>query len=242
MTALRRLSPLLFIFLLTDASVLAAPSTMAGSTQMSSSTASGGVDSYTVDYSFPSTVQTGSNLTVTVTLLVSKLSGFGEYISNYAIQVMVYVDFAHVLRGTLGSNMSLQGSPYLYPGARWGPYNVTIPVTESNTGLAPGHSAEANLTIALQNEVFDGGDINTYFPEGSQGAAGQLTIQAGGGDQNRPASQNYLSYLLLGAGGVLVLLLVATRSKSPSTKAPAGTMSYHSTSEPGPGSFRLRNR
>ncbi len=171
-----------------------------------------GNTAYAVDYSFPSTAKVGTNLNITVTMHILSLTGTIEYITNYRIIVDVYIGTLLVQNGSVASAVN---ASYLYPGATWGPNNVTIPLSAGNTGLALGQSANASVKIIMQNE-----DYIHYFAQfvavtepAMQGYAGGLLIQ------NVPAStstsvtgpssgQTYLPYALLASGAVLMLLAV----------------------------------
>src|SRR5712692_583182 len=56
-----------------------------------SNTLPGGSTAYSIDYSYPSTIQVGTNLTVAVTLRVTSLTGRIDYIFQYRILADVYI-------------------------------------------------------------------------------------------------------------------------------------------------------
>src|ERR1035437_4751675 len=105
---------------------------------------------------------------------------------------------------------------YLYQGARWGPFNVSIPLTEEDTGLSLGQTANASLTLRLITDVsYDspGYRLSGYAPVFGDGAI-FVQIHDPGSQQysNTPAGsigQNFplLPSLLVGGG----LLLLAAR-------------------------------
>ncbi len=134
-----------------------------------------GNTSYSVGCSYPSTALVGSNLTITVTLHVISLTGLVEYITNYGIVAQVFVG-SQVLEG---SALSTANATFLYPGSSWGPFNITIPLTANNTGLAKGDSANATLGITLRDSVFySAPQLNVYVTEPPmQGVAGSLLIE-----------------------------------------------------------------
>src|SRR6266480_5423778 len=115
-----------------------------------SNTLAYGNTAYSVAYSYPSTAQVGTNLTVKVSLHVISLTGLVEYVNQYRLHLSVAVGTNRVLTGDVASN---QNSSHLYPGSTWGPFNVTIPLTEDNTGLVKGQSANATMIIALQDQI-----------------------------------------------------------------------------------------
>jgi len=186
-----------------------------GTIQLANTLAYGNT-AYSVDYSYPSTGQVGSNLTVMVSLHVIALTGLVEYVNQYRLHLSVAVGTQHVLTGDVASD---QNSSHLYPGSTWGPFNVTIPMTESNTGLVKGQSANATMTVALQDQIWYAGNIQVWITEPPmQGTAGGLVIQDGVTTTSTSttgpiAGQSYLPYELLALGAVLVILAVfATRA------------------------------
>src|SRR6266851_8487267 len=175
-TAARSFLPLLLAstLLIPVQGVGAAGQTMTGTIQLSNTLAYGNT-AYSVDYSYPSTAQVGTNLTVKVSLHVIALTGLVEYVNQYRLHLSVAVGTQHVLTGDVFSN---QNSSHLYPGSTWGPFNVTIPMTESNTGLVKEQSANATTIIALQDQIWYGGNIGVWITEPAmQGTAGRLVIQ-----------------------------------------------------------------
>jgi hypothetical protein len=153
----------------------------------------------------------GTNLTIAVTLHVNALTGLVEYLYDYRIVANVYVGTQRVLNGSV-NGVYLR---FLYPGSTWGPNNVTIPLTEANTGLAKGESANATVTITLGDTVWIAGpQISLYLTEPAmQGSAGSLVVQnavatTSTSANGQGAGQSYLPYALIASGVVLVLLVV----------------------------------
>jgi hypothetical protein len=201
--------------LLAVTSLIAVPNTYAeaqitsGVTALSNTLAYGNT-AYSIDYSYPSTADVGSNLTIAVTLHVNSLTGLVEYITNYGIFINVFVGAGHVLNGSVAGAAN---ATLLYPGAAWGPNEIIIPLTADNTGLAKGASANATLSIRLVDRIRYGGQIGVYDTEPAmQGQAGSLTIQnsvpvssSSTIGQTSGQAQTYLPYALLTVGSVLML-------------------------------------
>jgi hypothetical protein len=210
-TRLRRFLPaLLAVVLLVPLQGVNAAGQIASGTIQLSNTLAYGNTAYSVAYSYPSIAQVGTNLTVRVSLHVVALTGLVEYVNQYRLHVSAAVGTQNVLTGDVASD---QNSSHLYPGSTWGPFNVTIPLTESNTGLVRGQSANVTMTIALQDQIWYAGNIGVWITEPSmQGTAGSLVIQDGvttTSTSTGPISgQNYLPYALLALGAVLVLVAV----------------------------------
>jgi len=211
----RFLPVLLTMVLLTPIqNVSAAVETTSGTTHMSN-TLEYGYSAYSVDYSYPSTAQVGTNLTVSVTLHVNSLTGLVEYLYDYKLAANVYIGPRHLLNGSITGGVT---PLFLYPGSTWGPNNVTIPLTADNTGLAKGASANATVSITLADTVYVGGrDIALYLTEPPlQGQAGSLLIQNIGtssststaGQNTGQTGQTYRPYAFMASGVVLMLLAV----------------------------------
>jgi hypothetical protein len=171
-----------------------------------------GDTSYSVDYTFPAAAQVGTNLTIDVTLHVDSLTGLLQYISAYVLSAKVFVGNQQIN----GSVSLTQDKNFLYPGQTWGPYNITIPLSENDTGLAKGEEANATVGIILQDSVFNGSPYNVLSTEPPmEGAAGSLLIVnpttsaltnhsiAGQG------GETYLPYFLLTGAGLVVVLAAA---------------------------------
>lgn len=178
-----------------------------------------GNTAYTVDYSYPSTVQVGTNLTILLTLHVISLTGLIEYVTAYRITTNVFVGNEHVLNSSVISNDTAR---YLYPGSTWGPNKFVFPLTADNTGVPKGGSANATVSVALQDLVYYAAPLYSALSEPSMvGNAGGFVVEnsvattntSGGGQGN---AQTYLPYALMASGAVLMLLaVVATRAPRP---------------------------
>jgi hypothetical protein len=168
-----------------------------------------GNTSYSVKYSYPSTAEVGTNLTITVTLHVDSLTGLVEYTTNYGLVAELFVGSQHLE----GSVSSTQNATFLYPGSYWGPNNITIPLTANNTGVVQGESENATLSITLRDSVYYGGQqLNVVTTEPRmQGLVGSLVIQNSVTSTSTSTTasgtgQSYVPYAILaGAGAVLML-------------------------------------
>jgi hypothetical protein len=202
------------ILLILVQSVHAAVQITSGTTHLSSSLAYGNT-SYSIDYSYPSKAEVGKNLTVTIVLRVDSLTGLAEYLVNYKVVVNVFLGTQHLLSGFIqgGSVLGGANSTILYPGGRWGPNNITIPLTAENTGVSKGQSANGTLSITLQDNVWYGRPLNLYFNEpATQGQAGSIVIEnQAESTTGQSTGQTYLPYALLASGAVLMTLAVVMR-------------------------------
>jgi len=204
---------LLIIFLLVPVQPLdAAVQVSSGAVQLGN-VLNYGTTAYSVGYSYPNTAEVGNNLTVALTLQVDSLSGTIEYISSYAIYVYVYVG-AQIVGN--GSAVSPLNSLHLYPGGSWGPINVTIPFTATGTGLAKGQSANATVSVILENQDYIANGRYLYYSTEPpvQGQAGSITIDYPASSTTTSSfspgnGPTQLPEVLLVSGAVLMLLAVA---------------------------------
>ncbi len=213
--AWRFLSLLPIVFLLVPIpNALAAVQNTSGKLQLSNALSNGST-TYSVDYSYPSTAEVGTNLTITMTLNVVSLTGQIDHITDYRLIAYIYVGTQFVGSGYINSSAT---DRLLYPGASWGPNNVTVPLTAGNAGIAKGASANASVSIALQDKayfVLPAGAQGFYQAEPlMQGLAGDLLIQNAVASTSTSATgqgiggQTYVPYVLLASGAVLMFLAV----------------------------------
>jgi len=215
-SALKRYLPLLLTVILlgTFQSAGAAAQVESGSTQQLGNTMTHGSTSYVVDYTYPSMAQVGTNLTISVTLHVGQFGGLIAYTSAYELRVALDVG-AQQQQVTLYGPAGFNSSSFLYPGGIWGPNNATFPLTEANTGLAVGQSANATFSVTLLDSVAIGYPYNQYETEPAmQGQGGTLLIQNGvtsstsssssSSTSGRSTGQTVLPYALLASGAVLI--------------------------------------
>jgi hypothetical protein len=207
---------LLALILLTPLqNTYAAVQTTSGVVELSNTLNSGNT-AYSVQYSYPSTADVGTNLNVTLTLHVNSLTGLVEYLYVYRLVVDVLIGGIE-LNGSVSSGSgvgasNLLGSPRLYAGSNWGPNNISIPLTADNTGLAKGASANATVIIVLEDSIHEGFDA-TEPP--MQDSAGGLVIQNSAATPNSSATgqttdqiQTYLLYAVLALGALLMVSAV----------------------------------
>ena len=213
----RRFLPVLLTaaLLIPIQSVDAAAPTTSGTIQLGN-TLIYGTTAYAMDYNYSSQAQVGSNLSITITLHIGALTGLVEYISHYQIIVDVNLPGTRVLNSSIiGGNNSAFPIPK-YPGSVWGPNTVHIPLTADNTGLAKGQTANATVSVILQDLVWYGGQLGIFDSEPPmQGSAGSVTISNGATTstgsstgQTGGQTQAYLPYALLASGAVLMLSAV----------------------------------
>ncbi|HUI00545.1 MAG TPA: hypothetical protein VLX56_02810 [Nitrososphaerales archaeon] len=181
-----------------------------------------GNTSYSVAYSYPSVAAVGSPFNITLTLHVNSLTGLIEYITAYRMIVFLFISNGNVINNSLISNVT---ASYMFPGANWGPNNMTFDLTPTNTGVSKGQSANATVSIQLQDDVYYGNPrYDTETEPGMQGSAGAFVIENGVATSTTTGSQssggtNYLSYALVTSGIVLIVLAVVV-TREPKSGAP----------------------
>lgn len=228
---LKRCSPLLLtlILLAPFQGASAAVQMISGSTQQLGNTMAHGTTSYVVDYTYPSTAEVGTNLTVSLTLHVGQFGGIIEYITAYELQVELYVG-TQQQQVTIYGPAGFNSSTFLYPGGIWGPNNATFPLTEADTGLAPGQSTNATFSVTLLDSVEVGYPYLIYATEPPmEGQGGTLLIQnavtsstSSTSTTSQSTGQALLPYALLASGAVLIAAAIflprGPRSPPPNQK------------------------
>jgi hypothetical protein len=229
---LRRFLPFVFalILLAPFQGASAAVPIISGSTQQLGNNESHGSTSYVVDFTYPATAQVGTNVTISLSLHVGQFTGLIEYITAYELEVQLFVGAQEqqvVLYGPAGFN----SSSFLYPGGIWGPNNATFPLTQLNTGLAPGQSTNATFSVVLLDTDEIGYPYLTYVTEpamtGDGGTflvenqvASSTTSTSNTSTSSQSAGQTVLPYTLLASGAVLMAAAVflPRGPRSPSQK------------------------
>jgi hypothetical protein len=176
-----------------------------------------GKSTFTVFYHLPQQAKVGTTLTVPIKLYVANLTGLMSFLQDYTVTVSLRLSNGRSISGQVGVNSTQAaenlGAGQLHAGQEWGPVNVTMPLTQSNTGVGPGQEALGNATMRVDTDVWFNQPINFYRPEGNQSGIGYLLIS--NGPPSGPAP-NYPGIALLGFGVVLVVVSFVMRRKSPS--------------------------
>jgi hypothetical protein len=206
---------LVLVLLIPVHSAYAAVQTTSGVLQLSNTLGNGNT-AYSVQYSYPSTADVGTNLNITLTLHVNSLTGLVEYLYVYRLVADVFIG-RNTVNGSVSSGSgvgagNLIGSNHLYAGSNWGPNILTIPLTADNTGLAEGAAFNATVVIRLEDSIWEG-YYSTEPP--MQGSAGNLMIQNPAATENSSTTsqtayqtQTYLLYGVLAIGALLMLSAV----------------------------------
>lgn len=212
-SALRLCLPLVITLILLAPlqSASAAVQIESGSTQPLGNSMSHGSTSYLVYYTYPSTAQVGSNVTISLTVRLGQFTGLIEFIVGYELRVQLAVG-TQQQQVTISGPGGFNASDFLYPGATWGPINATFPLTEADTGLAPGQSANATFSATLLDSIYVGAPYLHFETEPAlTGQGGTFLIQGAATSSTSSTSttgqssrQTFLPYALLASGAVLV--------------------------------------
>jgi hypothetical protein len=167
----------------------------------------------TVSYNASTTAAVGTNLNVTAMVSVDELTGSEQYVRDYVLLVILLCG-DHSVNSSLGSPQPTQS--YLYQGARWGPLDFSIPLTEEDTGLFPGELVNASVTLRLITDIFydsPGYRLSGYSPVFGEGS-GFVLVQDPGGQQavtgGTTGQDTLLIPSLLVGGGVVLLVIRVT--------------------------------
>lgn len=101
-----------------------------------------GVSNYTIYYSYPRKVESGSNFTLQTTVFVNRLSGLKLYLTNYVL-VFTLVTQGRALMQTVRDT----SGRFLYEGAHWGPLTTTFPIQLDEV---VGSRESPNATLAIR--------------------------------------------------------------------------------------------
>ena len=175
---------------------------------------SNGISAYTIYYSYPQNVTVGSNFTLRVYGYVDELTGLKLYVEKYSISIMASLSTGQVLTQTV-----LEDAVFLYAGARFGPFNITIPFTQSEMGDLPsGQSTNASLVLLFGATVYYDKPIGIGVHDSSQKGIGNVTIVEP--NQNPPNFTNLIIYASLAAAVSAVIAGVTLIRRQGRKKAP----------------------
>jgi hypothetical protein len=176
-----------------------------------------GVSTFTVFYHLPQQAQVGTTLTVPIKLYVDNMTKLMSFLQDYTVTVSLRLSTGKSISGQAGVNSTQAaenlGAGQLHAGQEWGPVNITLPLTQTNTGLSTGQEALGNATMRVDVDVWFNQPINFFRPEGNQSSIGYTLITNGTPSGPQP---NYAGYGLLAFGVILVGVSILMRAKKPS--------------------------
>lgn len=200
---------------------LAHPASGANSTKQFEVTSQSylGYAQFTVSYNSSATAVVGTNLTVSATVLVDNLTGAEEYVRDYVLVAILFCN-DHSVNSSVGSPTPTQ--TYLYPGAHWWGLNFSIPLTKGDTGLSPGQTANASLTLRLITDIeYDSPDYREsgYAPVSGDGSTFVQILAPGtlhaATEMTANQGVEWPQFLVVGAGAlILVVSFTAFRRRA----------------------------
>jgi hypothetical protein len=195
----------------TTSRALGQTGTTSGSTLYAfGSTVSQNASNYTLYYSMPQVIHAGVKTNMTFYIYLTLLSGWKIQSQTQILQIIINTPSKHV------TTQQTQNNVTLYQGGRWGPFNMTLDLNDSQAGLAPGQVANATVFANLVvYEAFD--DPGAPFVHDSGMTLKLNTVQiAATPDGSGPSDNRLFASLAVGAAVIAALagVGVATRKKS----------------------------
>lgn len=202
--------------------VSAAPNPTHGQTTPSSGSfsvvvpGSRGTSSYTVIWSYPSSVTVGQKFNVSATLYVNGLTGLKLFVDTYFLTVAVEVPGkAFVASGNVSSAYGCDrpqgcGSPHIYPGEHWGPENISLTVTNPS-GFIPSGNSIATVSFGFVTTVWYDAPASQDNQESGSQAVGNITLANSSGSATSGSIVPYIGFVAF--GGAMGPLVVYAFSK-----------------------------
>jgi hypothetical protein len=97
------------------------------------------VSTYTLYYSVPAVIQDGVKTNITIFIYETVLSGWKIHTNNMILTMKINTPSATVETQKFENNVTT------YEGARWGPFNMTVDLNDSQVGLSHGQVTNATL-------------------------------------------------------------------------------------------------
>jgi len=165
---------------------------------------------YTLYYSMPQVIHAGVKTNMTFYIYVTLLSGWKIQSQTQILQIIVNTDTKQV------TTQQAQNNVTLYQGGRWGPFNMTLDLNDSQAGLSAGQVTNATVFANLVvYEAYD--DPNAPFVHDSGMTLKLNAVQIAATPEGSGSSTGRLfASLAVGAAVIAVLagVGVATRRKT----------------------------
>jgi hypothetical protein len=162
-----------------------------------------GLSEYTIQYQYPSVVDLGQNLNLTVTVFVNQLTELKLYVFDWGIVSTISTpNGAPVTQKITVSNVN----DYLYTGSHWGPTTVTIPINSSNFSPAAGQSFVASISLEWIADVQYDKPYSYHFYENNFTDLGNVTIT----NNVQHGGSNITTYYYLVIGVIVIGAIVIT--------------------------------
>jgi len=173
------------------------------------STVSENESNYTLYYSMPQVIHAGVKTNMTFFIYLSLLSGWKIESQTQILQIIINTPSKQV------TTQQAQSNVILFQGGRWGPFNMTFDLNDSQAGLSPGQVA--NATVFANLVVYEAYDNPASPFVQDDGMTLKLTsaLIAATAAPSGPTADRLLVSLAVGAAVVAVSAgaVAATRKK-----------------------------
>jgi hypothetical protein len=194
----------------TASRVMGQTGTVSGSTLYSfGSNVSEDESNYTLYYSMPQVIHAGVKTNMTFYIYLTLLSGWKIQSQTQILQIIINTPGKQVITQQTQNNVTL------YQGGRWGPFNMTLDLNDSQAGLSAGQVTNATVFANLVvYEALDDPDAPFVHDSGATLPLASVQIAATPGSSAASAGRLFAS-LAVGAAVVAVLAAVgvATRKR-----------------------------
>ena len=154
---------------------------------------------YTLFYSIPPVIHVGEKTNMTFYVYLTELSGWKVQSQRQVLRVIVNTASQSVVAQEAQNNL------ILYQGGRWGPFNVTLDLTESELGLSPGQLTNATVFANLVvYEQYDNPAAPFLLDDGATIKLMGVEVAAPTGNSGPVSDRSIIS---IGVGTAVVLAL-----------------------------------
>lgn len=179
------------------------------------STISENLSNYTLYYSVPSEIQAGVKTNMSFFVYVTVLSGWKIESQEQILEVIIDTATKQV------TTQQTKNDVTLFQGGRWGPFNMSFDLDDTQTGLPPGRTV--NATVFADLVVYEAYDNPLYPFVQDSGATLRLTNTqvASTPTGSSPAASRIL--ISLGVGVTVVAALAGVAILGDRKRGPQGT-------------------
>jgi len=183
---------------------------------------------YTLYYTTPTVIQAGVSTNMTFFVYVTELSGWKIQSQTQILEVTINTPTEQVV------TEKAQNAETLYQGGRWGPFNMTFDLNDSQIGIRPGESTNATIYADLVvYEAYDNPAAPFVYDSGNTLKLADVQIYSTPSGQGATSSRLLVS-LAVGAAVVAALAGVAVATRKKEGRVPPPTQAV-GVSAPGPG-------
>jgi hypothetical protein len=176
----------------------------------------GSISTYTLYYDIPHVIQAGVPTNITLYIYITQMTGWKVF--DYGMSLTLTINTPTQPNTVLSQKVTTNVTTFA--GYRWGPFNMTIDLTNSQVGLSPGQSTNLEFYgYFTATEQWNDPRAPYLTSVGtSMQLPGNFTIQAS--TPAPPVSHQTATTFAVGAVIVAVLTLVALATRKRGPKAP----------------------